>query len=171
MSSELPLREQLAKRGFVSEDVDLRGLVKRHRVVDQTVFDAMFLLEMIDQSHHEAAHLFLGDLIDSGALAGGCDYSGSSTPPPAHAVAGSMADRRMAFSAPFRLMVEKSSEDEADRFVRMFDDMYNYPKMKSELSGLAESVTPCLSALVEHYGVRNRRDPRRIVRRQLGHTK
>lgn len=169
MPSELPLKEQLSKRGFVSEDVDLRGLVKRHRVVDQTVFDAMFLLEMIDQSHHEAAHLFLGDLIDSGALVSGWNYSGSSSPSPAHAIAGAMADRRMAFSAPFRHMVEGSSGDQADLFVRVFDDMYDYPKLKSDLTKLSSKLMPQLSSLVDYYGIRKRRDPRKIVRRQLGH--
>jgi hypothetical protein len=169
-SDDLPDKEQSSKRGFVSEDVDIGGLVKRNRVVDQTIFDAMFLMEMIDQGHHEAVHLFLGSTISSGMSLSGISPDTVSRPP-AYAVGDAMADRRMAFSAPYRRVVAECGDEAATRLVDIFSDIYTYPRSKGALMGLANSLLPALSALVDFYGIASRRDPRKIVRRQVGYYK
>ena len=38
--------EQIRKRAVGVEDVDQRGLVKRHRVLEQTLFDMLFLKDL-----------------------------------------------------------------------------------------------------------------------------
>jgi hypothetical protein len=164
---QVPKKEQLSKRGFVSEDVDIKGLVKRNRVVDQTIFDAMFLMEIIEQSHHEAAHLFLEDLIRSGATTSGFSMEPSSNSP-AYAVANSIADRRMAFSSSFRRVVDDCGEDSASRMMVIYGMVYEYPKSKGALSSIAEELLGCLGSLSRFFGTGSSVDPRRVVRRQIG---
>ena len=168
ISPEPPNSEQASSRVFVSEDVDIRGLVKRHRVADQTLFDAMLLMEMIDQSHHEAAHLFLDALTQSGAVLNGMDPE-PGIRAPAYSVGNSMADRRMAFSGPFRKMVDDCGDEVASYTMSLYSRIYDYRDTISDIGYAAEMARPCLVSLASHYGVNGRRDPRKIVRRQVGH--
>ena len=167
---DLPPKEQLAKRGVVSEDVDLGGLVKRYRVVDQTIFDAMFLREMIEQSCHEASHMFISDLVESGAI-----ISSSSSEPgvrvPASVVANAMAERRMAFSAAYRRVESDCGEADASYLMGICGDCHTYPKSLKKLVQTAIRVGGALDSLSRFYGVSDRRDPRGIVRRQVGFSK
>ena len=165
--SQVPKKEQLSKRGFLSEDVDIKGLVKRNRVVDQTIFDAMFLMEMIGQSHHEAAHLFLEDLIRSGATTSGFSLESSSNSP-AYAVANSIADRRMAFSSSYRRVVNDCGEDSASRMMMIYGIVYEYPTSKKALASIADELLCCLESLSGFFGTRGSLDPRKVVRRQIG---
>lgn len=164
---DLPTKEQLSKRGFVSEDVDLGGLVKRHRVVDQTIFDAMFLNEFIEQSCHEASHMFISDLIESGAI-----ISSSNSEPgvrvPASVAANAMAERRMAFSDAYRRVESDCGEVDASYLMGICNNCHTYPKSLKKLESVASVVKSSLSSLSRFYGVSDRRDPRGIVRRQVG---
>jgi len=168
ISTESPSKEQTSKRGFVSEDVDIKGLVRRNRVVDQTIFDAMLLMEMIDQSHHEAAHLFLDLLVKSGAMTSGINPD-PGIRSPAYAIGNLMGDRRMAFSEPYRKVVSDCGDDDASMMMDIFGGtIYSYPESMEELGGLAKSMTCCLSSLSSYFGTSGVRDPRRVIRRQIG---
>ncbi len=159
--------EQIKRRAIVSEDVDIKGLVRRHRVANQTIFDMMFLMELISQAHHEAAHLFLEAISVSGMSCRSCNLD-SEVHGAAHKVGNSLGDRRMAYSKAYRKLVDSVGDDVADLFVKYFADIYQYPEDRKSLESIGNFFKPSLDALSEHYGTRGRIDPRRVLRRQLG---
>jgi len=166
-SGETPNSEQASSRVFVSEDVDMGGLVRRNRVADQTVFDAMFLMELIDQSHHEAAHLFLDALSQSGAAVSGVNPE-PGVRSPAYSVGNSMADRRMSFSSPYRNMIDDCGEDKVSYIMSLYPRAYDYRDTVPDIKEAARGAKPGLESLSRYYGVSHHSDPRRIVRRQVG---
>ena len=162
--------EQIKKRAIVSEDVDIRGLVKRHRVANQTIFDMMFLMELIGQSHHEAAHLFLNAFAISGAACRSLNLE-SEVHAAAHTVGNAIGEKRMAFSSAYRSMVTDVGEELASDLVKYMRDVYIYPEDLNVLRSVAEFIKKPLDALARYYGVEFRVDPRRVMRRQLGRKK
>jgi len=162
--------EQIKRRAIVSEDVDIRGLVKRHRVADQTIFDMMFLMELITQGHHEAAHLFLNAFAMAGGACKSCSLD-SEIHTAAHVIGGAMGERRMAFSSAYRFVVDSVGEDVSNQLVKYFNCVYEYPEDRSALKMVSEFLRPGLDALASHYGTEWRVDPRRVLRRQLPRRK
>ena len=51
--------EQRRKVLLVGEALDTKGVVRIFKVKDQTIFDYLYMLDMIDTSQHEAAHHYL----------------------------------------------------------------------------------------------------------------
>ena len=157
--------EQIKRRAIVIEDVDIRGLVRRHRVADQTIFDMMFLMELIGQSHHEAAHLFLGALSVSGMSCRSCNLD-SEVHGAAHKGGGALGEKRMAFSNAYRFLIKDVGEEITDLLIKYFRDIYNYPEDRKSLESIGKFFLPALKSLSRHYGTDGRVDPRRIMRRQ-----
>lgn len=161
ISSEAPPDSQVMKRAVMSEDLDVRGVAKRYRIIDQTIFDVLFLAELITAAQYEAAHLFLECLIQSGATTQGVNLE------PGIRVTGidisnSMSDRRMAFSSSFRAVVSSCGRESADFMMRCFIEIYSYPDF--DKSEIAERLAPCLHSLAAYFGT-DGRDPRSIIRR------
>ena len=90
--------EQIKKRAVGVEDVDIKGLVKRHRVLGQTLFDMLFLKEFINQSHYEASHLFIEAMAKSGAVVRSANLA-TEIFTPHREVGNIIGERRLAFSS------------------------------------------------------------------------
>lgn len=166
-------KEQMKSRSAVEEDVDVAGVVKRHRVVDQTIWDLMFLHEMIDQPQHEALNLFMDDLVRSGAFPSGARLDrdpGDTSRSPSDV----NAERRMAFSSAYRAMVHQVGDDPSNMVVKIFSSasFYRKKKMNTEdsktLKKLSVYMNGALWALAKHYKTMGIRDPRKILRKQVG---
>ena len=159
--------EQLKKRKVSIADNDIDGIVKRHHVMDQTIFDHLLIVGLIEVSEHEAAHCFMDSLSQSGAYVASVKLEGGSTVA-YHSVGDAIGARHMAFSAPYRKVVEVAGEDSARRMMSMFVNPLLYSKTREHCESLIKIVRPALSSLCDFYGTRSRVDPRRVVRRQLG---
>jgi len=162
--------EQIKKRAIGVEDVDQKGLVKRHRVLEQTIFDMLFLQELIDQGQHEASHLFLDDMSRSGATVHSANLE-AEVFTAARDVGNIIGERRMAFSSAYRSVVRSCGEESANRMMKYFADIYSYPKDPDMRREIASSLSPTLDALAEHYGVSRVEDPRDLVRIMVGARK
>ena len=159
--------EQIKKRAIRVEDVDIRGLVKRHRVLEQTLFDFLFLRELITQPQHEAVHMFMDSITRSGACVRSANLDSEVFTP--HRDVGNInGERRMAFSSAYRCMVRECGEEQAIRMARCFDKIYQYSQDLDECRALTASLRDAMNALVKHYGTSGVEDPRRILRRLVG---
>ena len=159
--------EQIKKRVVGVENIDYKGLVVRHRVLSQTIFDTLFLKELIDQAQHEACHLFMDSIAKSGANIRSVNLDVEVFTP--HRDVGNIiGERRMAFSSAYRRMVSDVGKDDADLTIKYFVDVYNYPMGYREQSNIAIAIRPSLNALVNHYGTLGIRDPRQIIRKLVG---
>ena len=157
---------QLNKKDVSIEDVDQKGMVKRQRVNDQTIFDYMFINEMIGLDHHEAVHLFINDLSKSGTDIKSADMT-SFSGVPFHKKGDALAERRMIFSGAFRRMIESCRESDVKFIMRYCHSPYTFKANNKSISKLALSMKPCLSALSRYYQVSHHRDPRSILRSQV----
>ena len=166
-STEVLPDEQLLKHAVSVEDVDLAGLVKRHRVLTQTVFDLMFIREIIDQGSYEAAHQFMDDFGQSGGVAKSVNLE-SENHSPGHSISNAMGERRMIFSKAYRAMVDGSNEDDVSFFLEIIRHSYNSPSKFDSLKKIGARCRGPLGALSRHYGTDGRTDPRDIIRRQVG---
>jgi len=167
MMSEPLTDEQIRKRAIGVEDVDPKGLVKRHRVLSQTIFDMLFLKELIDQSQYESAHLFMDAISRSGAAVRSANLDTEVFTP--HRDVGNMiGERRMAFSSAYRKMVGDIGEETSREILRYFSDVYSFPEGHDEHVRIAAWISPALDSLASHYGVDSVRDPRRLIRVQVG---
>jgi len=155
--------EQILKRAIGVEDVDQRGLVKRHRALDQTLFDKMFILELINQTQHEAAHLFMDAISKSGATVRSANLDVEVFT--AHRDVGNMiGERRMAFSSAYRRLVEDCGNEDANRLVGFFSGLHSSLLDKAKAPGIALWVRPCLNALARFYGCEGIQDARIVLR-------
>ena len=159
--------EQIRKRAVGVEDVDQRGLVKRHRVLEQTLFDMLFLKDLIDQSQHEAAHMMMESISKSGAAIRSANLD-TEVFTPHQDVSKMMGERRMAFSSAYRRLVEDVGVDDASRTMRFFVDIHHYPVEYEEQGAVARFLNDPLRSLASHYGTDGIRDPRSILRRLVG---
>jgi len=162
--------EQIKKRAIGVENIDYKGLVVRHRVLEQTLFDMLFLKELIDQAQHEAAHLFMDAIAKSGASVRSANLD-IEVFTPHRDVGNIIGERRMAFSSAYRKMMEIVGEEDARSTLKYFSDVYKYPSSHERQVAIAERMNEPLSALAVHYGTVDIRDPRVMIRRMVGATK
>jgi hypothetical protein len=165
---ESPTDEQIKKKMIVVENVDIKGVVKRHRVYDQTIFDAMFVRDLIKPSHHEASHCYMDAILKSGASAKGVNLDGGPKPT-GRASGDAMSERRMVFSAAYRHLVDKVGELKANLLTKCFNHVHTIPG-DDLLSEIAIDLVESLDALSDFYGTSGKLDPRDILRRQAGVT-
>tara|TARA_R110002012_G_C11482998_1_gene595294 strand:- start:43 stop:579 length:537 start_codon:yes stop_codon:yes gene_type:complete len=159
--------EQVKKRAIGVEDVDQKGLVQRHRVLSQTLFDMLFLKEFIGQGQHEAAHLFMDSIAKSGASIRSANLD-TEVFTPHRDVGNIIGERRMAFSSAYRRMIDEVGIDDANYTLKHFADVYNYPLIDEEQAKVARKIRPSLNALGRHYGTIDVHDARRLIRRFVG---
>lgn len=156
--------EQIKKRAIGIEDVDINGLVKRHRVLGQTLFDMLFLKEFIDQAQYEAAHLFIDAMAKSGAVIRSANLD-TEIFTPHREVGNIIGERRLAFSSAYRAMVKDVGLEMANLTMRYFADVYSYPTQNKDQVRVSRTIKTALSSLARHYGTVGIEDPRRIIRR------
>jgi len=169
MIFDLLTEEQREKFTLIKEDEDLRGVIQRNRIQDQTVFDSMLIDYLIESPQHEAAHEFM----DATSRSGMGTRSPSLDPgnaTPAYAVAAQMGQRRMAFSVGYRAMVDSAGKDPADLTLFCVNNIYYFDRARGQhqIGKLAKAISKALWALAKCYGISARRDPRRILRAQVG---
>lgn len=149
------------------EPVDQKGLVKRKRVIDQTIFDALLIKGYIELPEHEAVHKFIDAVGRSGSAIQSLDPSTfNESRAPRMDRGESAANKRMIFSAAFRSMHESCDESTTKLVMHWCHSPYSYPKKDSELKALGAMMLPGLRALARHYGC-STRDPRRVIRSQV----
>jgi len=149
------------------EPVDQKGLVKRKRVVDQTIFDMLLIKGFIELPEHEAAHRFMDALGRSGSSIESLDPSvfGESRAPRMDRGA-SAADKRMIFSSAFRAMYEACDEHTVKAVMNWSHAPYKYPQKEEDLKHISSIMLAGLRALARYYGC-STRDPRRVIRSQV----
>mgnify|MGYP003645997313 CR=1 FL=1 len=165
---ESPTDEQIKKKMIVVENVDIKGVVKRHRVYDQTIFDAMFVRDFIKPSHHEASHCYMDAMLKSGASAKGANLDGGPKPT-GRSSSDAMSERRMIFSAAYRHLVDKVGELKANHLTKCFSRVHMIPG-EDILLEISVELIDSLDALSDFYGTSGKLDPRDILRRQAGVT-
>ena len=155
--------EQIKKRAVGVEDVDIKGLVKRHRVLGQTLFDMLFLKEFIDQAHYEAAHLFIEAMAKSGAVVRSANLD-TEIFTPHREVGNIIGERRLAFSSAYRAMVNDVGSEAANLTMRYFANVYSYPTQNKDQVRVSRTIKPALNSLARHYGTVGMEDPRVVIR-------
>ena len=155
------------KRNVSQENVDIKGLVKRDRINNQTVFDEMLVKGFIELPQHEAAHLFMEALSISGTSIQSVDieaFGGS----PFHKKGNSISERRMIFSNAYRSMTEANHKEEQIKLVmRYCHNPYEIVSDVKKLKAIAVAVHLPLRTLAKYYKIDRLRDPRSIIRSQV----
>lgn len=168
LSIELLSDEQIKRRALALEDVDLKGLVQRQRVLDQTIFDRVYIDEAISSQQYEAACKMMDAIARSGADIRSAKLDTEIFTPYAD-VGNLMGERRMAFSAPYRRIVSDCGSELANWLMRIFSDVYSYPSSLRERERIAAALSPALDSLARFFDIRYSEDPRDVVRQMVGH--
>ena len=145
-------------RKIIREDVDLKGLVSRGRVLNQSVFDVLLLKKDISVAQYCAAQEFTRDL----GLAGCSVQSPSMEPFPysgePHKSGDRRAERIMILSAPLGALRDL---DNNHAETCLFGCVTGVLKELSKAN--LKSLQKALDALSRHYGTQGLPDPRDLV--------
>lgn len=171
ISSILMNEEQASKFDLEQVKLDYKGVVNRNRKVNQTIFDIMLVHELVNPAEHEACFHFVKALAESGANVASANLELLSHAP-AYTIGGSISDRRMSFSSAYRFIVDHCGDSSADSFIKVANNLFVFPAKKSDQSVFAKKlirlVRDPIKCLVKFYSVDERRDPRDVLRRQVG---
>ncbi len=140
------------KHRVEAEPIDLRGLMKRHRVTDQCELDRLFLCRWISAAQHSAGENFMDALVRSGATPRSSDPDSISFGTLRDAE-GSISARIMIASGAHRALNKCSPLAREVTIIVVLEDS----KLKSKfLDPLREG----LNSLVRFFGTAGVRDPR-----------
>jgi hypothetical protein len=156
---ELLTPEQRKKVSIVGEALDTKGIVRIFKVKDQTIFDYLYMLDMIDTAQHEAAHRYLEALEKSGVYISSVDIEAVSNTP-SYMVGEKLADRWLAFSMANRFVIRECGEAGADALIRISDDPYSKPESKHRLELIVRAISEPLKELARFYQCK-KSDPRK----------
>ena len=160
-------REQFKKLNLAEESIDSRGSSVRLKVQDQTLFDALFVADLIGRPLHEAANCFMESLEKSGAFPASVNLAPSFRLP-AYAVGDAMGARRMVFSRAYRFMLRECGKVDADYLMGLMSDCYSWRERikRSNLPYISSRLVNSLKSLSKFYGCFDQGDPRDIIRHQ-----
>ena len=158
--------EQRRKVLLVGEALDTKGVVRIFKVKDQTIFDYLYMLDMIDTSQHEAAHHYLLALEKSGVYISSVNMEATSNTP-SYAVGEKLADRWLAFSGANRHIIKKCGDVSADTLLRVSVNIYYKPESKKILRTMVRLISQPLRELASFYQC-VKTDPRSIARKNKG---
>jgi len=162
-------KEQRENRSISEEAMDRRGWIVRYRVDDQTLFDVMFIEELIDRGQHEAGHCFLTAVEKSGAYPASCSLE-AGFGAPVYQVGDLIGERRMAFGSAYRFVVRECGDESASSLMTVMGNIFKtsreYGFCGKKLKKISSSVSSPLRALARFYRTDHRQDPRSIVRRR-----
>ena len=165
--SDLLTEEQRKKVALAEEALDRRGVFRRYRVEDQTIFDALFIQDLIERPQHEAAHCFSSALEKSGMYPASLVID-AVVRTPSHCVGDLLGSRWLAFGRAFRFVVKRCGEDQAERLMREMAFSYRWRDWgRKRFNAVVEVVADPLWALADFYGCREDRDPRKLIRLEL----
>ena len=157
----------LIQVSLAEEALDRKGIFRRFRVQDQTIFDALFLSGLIKRPQHEAAHCFSSTLEKSGMYPASLNID-AVVRTPSHCVGDLLGSRWLAFGRAFRFVVKKCGEDQANRLMREMEFAYRWREWGRKRFGpVSEVVQGPLWALSDYYGCVERTDPRKLIRMKL----
>ena len=156
--------ERKSKSSVVLEDLDQKGLVRRVRIDDQNIFDALLVAGIISRSDHEGSVLFLDDLERSGVFIQSVDINKASHTP-SYKVGDAVSSRWLAFSSAYRWMCQEVGDDAANDLMRSIPIIHNWKTAvgKNGLEIVGERVKLGLESLARYYRCSGRRDPRDII--------
>ena len=163
---ELLTPEQRRKVSIIGEALDTKGVVRIFKVQDQTIFDYLYMLDMIDTAQHEAAHRYLAALEKSGVYISSVDVEAVSNTP-SYMVGERLADRWMAFSMANRFVIKHCGDDGADALIRISVDVYYKPESRSKLRAIVRKISQPLRELARFYQCR-KADPRKKAKEKEG---
>ena len=145
--------EELNRKHHIEwERIDIRGLFRRARVVDQAEIDRLFLKKKISAPQHEAAQSYLAALVRSGAIIRSPSFEES--------IGGSIKDVEKSISS--RIMAvsaARSSLSAAGQKPMMLVDLMVASNRRVRRSELP-LVRKGLDLLVRFYGTAQVADPR-----------
>jgi len=110
--------EQLSKAAAIPEIVDLKGVVQRHHVLDQNMFDRLLIRKKISIAQHSAACEFIHLLEIAGAFLKSHNLEPGRTRRPGHKVGDDIGSRIMSMSACLRRVKKEASDEAADALIR-----------------------------------------------------
>ena len=159
--------EQRERKSIVEERIDEKGLIVRYRVDDQTIFDKMFIADLIDRSQHDAGHRFLTVIEIAGAFPASCNLEGHSSTP-MYRVGDIIGQRRTAFSSAYQIIVRDCGEGHADQFIHITGKLYRDVDLsdRSVIHRLSRIVYRPLEALAKYFRTDRRRDPREVIKKK-----
>jgi len=164
--------EQRAKFRIEEERMDRRGVVRRLRVADQTIFDALFVAEIIKRTQHEAADCFMETVERTGCYPCSVSEFESTSRTPAYAVGDAMSLRWMAFSKVYRYLEESCGTSASKYLMKIMRDVYGWREKvgRKRLPEVGERVSAPLLALADYYDCAEQ-DPRLIIRVLISRNK
>jgi len=170
--SEILLNEdQRNKHNLVSESITYSGYVSLFKITDQTIFDVMFIEMLIEQPQHQSSIMFMEDMSRAGGTIPSANLESDGNHAPTHKSANRLAERRMAFSAPYRHILKECGEIASQALLRCIDNAHRLPPKGPQRLSLAERVAEIvkkpLASAARFYGVDRVRDPRRILASQF----
>ena len=162
--SELLTEEQRKKFRLVEEALDRKGIFRRFRVEDQSIFDALFVASLIERPQHEAARCFSDTLEKSGVYPASLNID-VVVRTPSHCVGDMLGSKWLAYSRAFRFVVKHAGEEGADHLMRVMVRAYSWREFgRKGFEEIASVVSQPLWALADYYQCRNARDPRRVAK-------
>lgn len=164
--------EQRAKFRIEEERLDRHGVVRRLRVADQTIFDALFVAEIIERPQHEAADCFMETIEKTGCYPSSIYEFESTSRTPAYAVGDAMSLRWMAFSKVYRYLEQSCGKSASKYLMKVMRDVYGWRERvgKKRLPEVGERVSAPLRALADYYDCAEH-DPRLIIRVLISRNK
>jgi len=165
--SELLTGEQRKKVALVEEALDRRGIFRRFRVEDQTLFDALFVAGLLERSQQEAAHCFSAALEKSGVYPASLNLD-AVVRTPSHCVGDVLGSRWLAFSRAFRFIVRDCGEEPADHLMRVMAYTHRWRDFGRKIfPRIVDVVSDPLWSLADYYHCREATDPRKMIRVQM----
>ena len=164
--------EQRRKFRIEEERMDRRGVVRRLRVSDQTIFDALFVAEIIGRPQHEAADCFMETIEKTGCYPSSVSEFDATSRTPAYAVGDALGSRWMAFSRVYRYLETSCGVPDAEYLMKVMPDVYGWRERigKKRLSRVGKRVAAPLQALADYYDC-SEQDPRAVVRMLISRSK
>tara|TARA_B100000586_G_scaffold250167_1_gene208526 strand:+ start:5084 stop:5620 length:537 start_codon:yes stop_codon:yes gene_type:complete len=162
--SELLTEEQRKKFRLVEEALDRRGIFRRFRVEDQSIFDALFVAKLIERPQHEAARCFSDILEKSGVYPASLNID-VVVRTPSHCVGDMLGSKWLTYSRAFRFMVKHAGEEGADNLMRVMAHAYCWRSLgRRDFKEIAALVSKPLWTLADYFRCRGLRDPRKVAR-------
>ena len=165
--SELLTEEQRKKVSLGEEAIDRKGIFRRFRIEDQTLFDALFIEGLLERPQHEAAHCFSDTLERSGMYPASLNLD-PIVHTPSHCVGDLLGSKWLAFSRAFRFVVKRCGDGPADRLMKEMNLSHRWREWGRKRFPVVKGVvSDPLWALADYYGCREGGDPRRMIRLKL----
>ena len=168
--SSLLTEEQRDKVRLGEESLDSRGVFRRFRVEDQTIFDAFLLMDLVDRHEHEALNCLLSEVEKSGCSTPSCGFEPKFGSTVSHKVGDKTASRWMAWSSTYRSLGKMGCRAEIDVILDLIPMMHDWRSRfgKKKIAVIFSYIKPAIPVITRFYDCSPRIDPRNVI---LGNRK